>query len=237
MHATGVSLDFNWFYHNEFFNWHSWKKCHQTEINIAKIEHKLICLVRLHKESNLLPSSMHYNDVIKRKHFLCYWPFVRGIHRSPGNSPHKGQWRGALMFSLICIWTNGSVNNREAGDLRCRHAHYDVTVMEINMSFWFFFFTGCREQWQFHQNDNSSVLLWQHLHLQITTLLSMEYISISPYTTFLFTFVMPILSPALNIKATVTNFIVSDNELLDSLVMRLTTGQISNKWQPRLGVK
>ena len=39
-----------------------------------------------------------YDDVIKWKHFLRYWPFVRGIHRSPVNSPHKGQWRGALMF-------------------------------------------------------------------------------------------------------------------------------------------
>ena len=28
--------------------------------------------------------------------------FVRGIHRLPVNSPHKGQSRGALMFSLIC---------------------------------------------------------------------------------------------------------------------------------------
>ena len=47
------------------------------------------------------------NDVIKWKHFQRYWPFVRGIHRSPGDSPHKGQWRGALMFSLICACTNG----------------------------------------------------------------------------------------------------------------------------------
>ena len=64
------------------------------------------------------------------KHFLRYWPFVRGIHRSPVNSPHKGQWRGALMFSLICAWINAWVNNREAGDLRCHHIHYDVTVMD-----------------------------------------------------------------------------------------------------------
>ena len=33
--------------------------------------------------------------------FPRYWNFVRGSHRSPVNSPHKGQWRGALMFSLI----------------------------------------------------------------------------------------------------------------------------------------
>ena len=49
--------------------------------------------------------------------------------RSPVNSPHKGQWRGALMFSLICVWINGWVNNRETGDLRRYRAHYDVTVM------------------------------------------------------------------------------------------------------------
>ena len=59
-----------------------------------------------------------HDDVIKWKHFPRKWPFVRGIHRSLVNSPHKGQWRGALMFSLICVWINGWVNNREAGDLR-----------------------------------------------------------------------------------------------------------------------
>ena len=50
-----------------------------------------------------------HDDVIKWKHFPRYWPFVRRIHRSPVNSPHKGQWRGALMFSLICAWINGWV--------------------------------------------------------------------------------------------------------------------------------
>ena len=46
------------------------------------------------------------------------------------NSTNKGQWRGALMFSLICVWINGWVNNREAGDLRRYRAHYDVTAMD-----------------------------------------------------------------------------------------------------------
>ena len=45
------------------------------------------------------------------------------------NFLHKGRWRGALMCSLICAWTNGSVNNHEAGDLRHHRAHYDVTIM------------------------------------------------------------------------------------------------------------
>ena len=74
-------------------------------------------------------SSPFHDDVIKWKHFPRYWPFVRGIHWSPVNSPHKGQWRGALVFSLICVWMNSWVNNREAGDLRRYRAHYDVTVM------------------------------------------------------------------------------------------------------------
>ena len=43
-----------------------------------------------------------------------------GIHRSPVNSPHKGQWCGAMMYSLFGAWINGWVNNGEAGDLR-RH--------------------------------------------------------------------------------------------------------------------
>ena len=45
--------------------------------------------------------------------FPRYWPFVRGIHRSPVNYPHKGHWRRA----------------RETGDLRRHRAHYDVIVM------------------------------------------------------------------------------------------------------------
>ena len=34
------------------------------------------------------------------------------ISRSSVNSLHKGQWRGPLMFSLICAWINGWVNMR-----------------------------------------------------------------------------------------------------------------------------
>ena len=64
---------------------------------------------------------LFHDDVIEWKHFPRYWPFVQGIH--------KGQWRGALVFSLICAWINGWVNNREAGNLNRHRAHYDVIVM------------------------------------------------------------------------------------------------------------
>ena len=91
--------------------------------------------------SNIYPVSMdfytsetfvwNHDDVNKWKHFPRYWSFMRGIHRSPVNSPRKVQRHGAFMFSLICVWTNGWVNIRNAGDLRRHRAHYVVTVMCI----------------------------------------------------------------------------------------------------------
>ena len=58
----------------------------KTEITLFTDAHKRYKRYRTH------------DGVIKWKHFPRYWPFVRGIQRSPVNSPHKGQWRGALMF-------------------------------------------------------------------------------------------------------------------------------------------
>ena len=75
-----------------------------------------------------------HDDIIKWKNFPRYRPFARGIHRSPVNFPYNGQWRGALMFSLICAWINGWVNNREAGDLRHHLAHYDFSVMYCDVT-------------------------------------------------------------------------------------------------------
>ena len=74
-----------------------------------------------------------HDNIAKWKHLPHYWPFVRGIHCSPVDYPHKGQWCGALMFSLICTWTNSWTNNRDSSDLRRHHVHYDVTA-NINTS-------------------------------------------------------------------------------------------------------
>ena len=57
------------------------------------------------------------------------WGFSALLALCVGNSPIKGQWRGALIFSLICAWMNDWVNDREAGDLERHRGHYDVTVM------------------------------------------------------------------------------------------------------------
>ena len=56
-------------------------------------------------------------DVIRWGHLPRYWPFVRDIHRSPVDTPHKGQWRGTLMFSIICDWAKVWANNRNASHL------------------------------------------------------------------------------------------------------------------------
>ena len=97
---------------------------------IAIVSMKASCIiVQLTRCLLIAFNQQVHHDVIKWKHFPRYWPFVRGIHRSPVNSPHKGQWHGALMFSLICAWIYGWENNREAGDLRRHRAHYDVIVM------------------------------------------------------------------------------------------------------------
>ena len=72
--------------------------------------------------------SYDHDDVIKWKHFRDTGP-LWGESIGHRLLPHKGQWRGALMFSLICAWTKRFLNNRDAGDLRRNRAHYDVTVI------------------------------------------------------------------------------------------------------------
>ena len=78
--------------------------------------------------------NVHYQETVSWwRHQMETFPaslaICSGIHRSPVNFTHKGQWRGALMFCLICVWINGWVNNRDAGDLRRYRAHCDVSVM------------------------------------------------------------------------------------------------------------
>ena len=98
-----------------------------------------------------------HDDVIKRKHFPRYWSFVRWIHRSPVNSTHKGQWRRALMFSLICAWIYSSVNNREAGDLRRHCAHYGVIVV------WAVYNWGVRNSVHAKIEQYKRLCLWCHV--------------------------------------------------------------------------
>ena len=99
-----------------------------------------------------------HDDVMEWKHFPRYWSFARGIYWSPVTSPHKGPWRGALMFSLICAWTNDWVNSRDAGDLRRRRAHYDATVMSLCLNHLGLDVTGMR----LITRESHCLLLWEH---------------------------------------------------------------------------
>ena len=92
----------------------------------------VFCNNASNSQGHIISLDVHnHDDVIKWNHFLRYWPLVRGIHRSPVHSPHKGQWWWALMF-FIWAWTNCWVNNRDAGDLRRYRVHYDFAVIYMN---------------------------------------------------------------------------------------------------------
>ena len=82
-------------------------------VAVAAVVVALFVALQVRKQQN-------HDDVIKWKH----------CHRC---IPHtKGQWRGALMFTLISARINGWVNNRGASDLRRHRTHYDVTAMILN---------------------------------------------------------------------------------------------------------
>ena len=66
----------------------------------------------------------------KMETFFALLALCEGNHQSPMDSLHKGHWRGALMFSLICAWSNVLGNNRHAGGLIRHCAYYDFTVMQ-----------------------------------------------------------------------------------------------------------
>ena len=56
-------------------------------------------------------------------------PVTAGNSSVPGEFPSHRPVTRSFDVSLICAWTNGSINNQDAGDLRRHRAHYDVTVM------------------------------------------------------------------------------------------------------------
>ena len=90
-----------------------------TPINELEFEYNFI-----HNTENTTSWWRHQMETCSALLALC-----AGIHWSLVNSPHKGQWRGALMFSLICAWINGCVNNREVDYLGRHRVHYGGIVM------------------------------------------------------------------------------------------------------------
>ena len=113
----------------------------------------------------------HHHDAIKWKGVPHNWSFVRVIHRSSVDSPHKDQWPGTLMFALVCVGTNGWANNRGARDLRRHRDDYDVIVMMrcimIEKRGRYYFFASRLKQW---------LLKYTNAKMIKILLLSVEYL-------------------------------------------------------------
>ena len=82
-----------------------------------------------------------HDDVRRWRHFPRYWPFVRGVHWSPVNSRHEGRWCGALMFSLVCAWVGGWVDNERLV------AWGAITPIMASLQ-WFHTSTGMPNHWE-----------------------------------------------------------------------------------------
>ena len=118
-------------------------------------------------------------DVMKWKYVPRY---CAGNSPVTGEFPHKGQWRGALMFSFICALINGWVNNREAGDLRRHRYHYDVTVMLVRSNRLAHDMTEHAETWTewkiLHRRSFQKEFLKVVLHILI--ILSVKFVTKRP---------------------------------------------------------
>ena len=90
------------------------------------LECKCIGLLNYNKHNKARTTMTSSNGNICALLALC-----EGNPSVTGGSPLKGQWLRALLFSLICPWTNGWTNNPYAGDLRRHRAHYDFTVLTM----------------------------------------------------------------------------------------------------------
>ena len=103
-----------------------------------------------------------------------YWPFVRGIHRWPLDSPQKGQWRGAFIFSLMYAWTNGLANTRDADGLRRYRARWDVTLKPCFYTYTFDFVYLLILVWvlQTHTHTHG----WKHIGICNNWRVKLDYV-------------------------------------------------------------
>ena len=98
---------------------------------------QLCQILRYMWQRNIKPYCPH-DDVIKWKTVSALLALFEVNSPVSGEFLSQSQRRKALMFSLICAWTNGWANQPEAGDMRCHRAHYYITVIHTTtmMNFW-----------------------------------------------------------------------------------------------------
>ena len=119
-HRNKTSVKFDASYKTFLYSWCVWK-CIQWNSMSTILFRPLGVLAVV-----ILPWWRHQLETFPALLAIC-----AGNSPRPVNSPHKGQWRGALMISLICVWISGWVNNGKAGDVKRYRAHYDVIVMAV----------------------------------------------------------------------------------------------------------
>ena len=140
---------------------------HVSPINIAiRVNNVQILLYSGRAPHQLIRVKVNITASQKNFHTPTWWrhqiePFsalqalCAGNSKAPENSPYGDQWRGTLMFSLICVWINDWVNTREAGDLRHPRGHYDVNIL-INAPHW---------KPRYAMNTHLFSVLWKILHV------------------------------------------------------------------------
>ena len=71
--------------------------CHYNDVIMGVIASQITRLTIVY--------STDYSGADQRKHqSFALLAFVRGIHRGPVNSPHKGQWRGKCFHLMTSSW-------------------------------------------------------------------------------------------------------------------------------------
>ena len=79
--------------------------------------------------SNGCHTIQNHHDAIIWNHFLHYWPFVKGIHQSLVDSPHKGasNVECSCAFYLLLTWTSYWTNSHVTADL----AHHNINITSL----------------------------------------------------------------------------------------------------------
>ena len=122
----------SWYFPKCFVNL---SNCRKQIVDIVHVRIHIECIKLNHATgdleilSNILTAWWRH----EMETFSALLALCAGNSPVPVNSSHKGQWRGALMFFLICARINDWVNNRDAGDLRRYRGHYDVIVMGLHL--------------------------------------------------------------------------------------------------------
>ena len=92
------------------------------------------------------------------------WPFVRGIHRLPVDSPHRGSECAPFVFSPLLDWKSCWSNTGVSADLRRRDANLTslcyhrsshwILLLQVKVTEWISGEAWCRDISSMHDNHS-----------------------------------------------------------------------------------